>query len=254
MLIKTGVILITGLLMAQPVGALIVDFTLSGTVASLQDTANAFGGANAGDPFILVFRADTSLGRYAVGAGGSGNGSNVFGGTRYTGTPDAAAFPGIVVSPVAAMLTINGRSQAFSGSYYGNASLSNSFGPHGGGVSDGDLRAQGPVTSGAFGGVSTIDATLFSNVVAPFPLITQPFTFIIDGGQTFATVSFSQVLSNNATHRDIETAGSLNATRLVAGPAAAIPEPASWVMVLAGFAVVGGVLRRRTDTTKVVAA
>lgn len=89
MSITTGLLLTLGLFVAPPAGAVIVDFTLTGTVGALHDTANAFGGAMAGDPFTPVFRVDTNRGRFAAGGGGSGDSSGVFGRTKYIGTSDA---------------------------------------------------------------------------------------------------------------------------------------------------------------------
>lgn len=117
----------------------------------------------------------------------------------------------------------------------------------------GDLHAQGLVAPGNFSGVSTIDASLLSNGIAPFPLTPQPFTFVTDGSQTFTKMSFSQPARNDMPRQDIETGGALGVSGIAAEPAL-VPEPASWAMVIAGFVVIGGALRRRTDTTKVVAA
>lgn len=153
---------------------------------------------------------------------------------------------------VAAQLTINGatadfgasRSQIFRTNGLGNPSL---------GLGHDNIAASASNESGF----------LFSLLYTPLSSTSQDFLTDVD---LTAPGSFSNISSPLFTgffviDRDISgqsaTSGSLQVTDLiveVTGPiivAEAVPEPASWALMIAGFGLVGGAARRRRPRASV---
>lgn len=235
---------------ASSASAALFDYTLTGTVNTLRDTTGTFGILTTGDPFTLVFHADTSLGELSAGMGGTGDGSTLFGGSSYIGTAAATMMPGIIVSPVSAMLFVNGHSMTLTGENLGKINVANGFLPGTAGFSNGELLARGATQVGSYIGSSIVDATFSSDHLLSLPLLPQPFSVFLNSPGVQSTVSLDRELTDPSTHQTIETIGSFNATRLVISPTAAVPEPASWALLLTGFGIVGGTLRshRRSST------
>lgn len=228
--------------MSSSASAELFDYTLTGAIDTLRDTTGTFALLTKGDPFTLVFRADTTLGRLSIASFGTGGGSSVYGGSKYIGTSDATYWPGVVVSPVSAVLFVDGHSMTLTGENFGQIELFNSYLPGTVGASGGDFRAQGQTRVGSYVGGSIVDASFSSDHLLPLPILTQPFTIALDGPGMSASVFLDRELTDPTTHRTIETIGSFHATSLVG---AAVPEPAAWAMLVAGFTLAGTAIRRR---------
>lgn len=65
-----------------------------------------------------------------------------------------------------------------------------------------------------------------------------------------AALSFTTIVPADSVHGEVIDHISLSE----AAPAGAVPEPASWAMMLAGFGMIGGAIRRRATTAVRVAA
>lgn len=158
--------------------------------------------------------------------------------------------------------------QSCCASYGSAASLANQFIAFGGGDSgNAALISQSFNTTaslytvsfdtGAFGGEQTITATAFdalTNAVLGTLSVTAPGTNNFDS--MFTTSFFSFLGAGNAVKLSFTAAGSATRSRdafldNVSVIGAAVPEPASWVMMLGGFGLIGGALRssRRTSVS-----
>lgn len=158
---------------------------------------------------------------------------------------------------------INGQGYASCCGGYGSpASLANQFASFGAGEQgvDGILSqtfntAAGTYSvsfdAGAFGGNQTVTGTAVdtvTNLVLGTLTVTRPGTSDFDA--IFATSSFSFLSVGNAVKLSFTATGSNTGSAdafvdNVSVIGAAVPEPATWAMLLAGFGATGVVIRRR---------
>lgn len=202
--------------LAGQASAGVVAINLTGTVLDGKDWTGAFGYAPGtsltNDPFTAVVHVDTSLGATTGSATA----------TTVTGGPGAGT-----LSPVLdASFTINGVTHSFDTSWSGTVSTSS--GLYGSGLSIISLDpANYGVTLYMNGPAST-----FPNAVAP-PLS-------LDLTQAGFGSSGSRFSLDN------EPSVSLTLTSVTETSAvAAVPEPATWAMLVLGVAMVGFAARRR---------
>jgi PEP-CTERM motif len=220
--------------------------TYTGTVAtSLGDSGFFFGNGNAslaGLSFVAQYTADDAT----VGARYSSNPefTTLAGGPGLPdGGPPPPIFPGTSLSPVNASLTINGVTQQF-----------------------GDInRFIGVLQKrdNIFGGADSLSTQVHERVLfgnANERLLAISFGSLVNN--IFATSAFSEAVNYTFLPGDITNAnfllvdrdasgfssGAVNGTLNLASVrfstlTPAVPEPASWAMMIAGFALVGGALR-----------
>lgn len=233
---------------AVPAQAVVGDYVYTGTVGSLTDTSGVFGGAVTGSQFTIAFRVDTDRGHFGIGGGGSGSGGGTYGGTKYIGTPNALEEPNIVLSPVSAILTINGRALTFAGAYYGDQATSSSFffdrNSNLQSSSQTDELAQDQLQDGTVLTTDRIEAGFNSDPALPIPYLAGTYALTFGAGM-HSFGSFDYTRFDQATGQTIATSGTLLPTSISIAPEAAVPEPASWALLLTGFGVTGMTLRRR---------
>lgn len=220
-----------------------MDFVFTGTVADLLDPTGMLGTASPGDPFILTYHADFTRGIYANGGGGSGGGSDLYGGASQAPRPGTT----VLLSPVSATLVVGGRRLTFSGADFGEAQyVHTALGP-GIGRSAAQFTARDRLPS--FGGpLDAITASIESSDPRTFAgALTTPRILTIDGSLS-ASASFAYGVAD-AAGREPLVSGTL---RPLAYSAAFVPEPATWTLLLVGFGLVG-LAQRRTKKARAVA-
>jgi hypothetical protein len=214
---------------AQPASAAIIELTSTGTLSSGFDQSGRFGAANTdltGLAYSAVEYFDTSLGFY-TDRGALGD--NIVGGTgSVTGAPGFAW----------GSLTINGVTVDIQGDTFSFLIASP------GATSVGSLLDQ--VHDGGFETTAQLDIHLNPTVVLPLYSIYDGFhgdclgVAVCNGGFLFAKTSVSGPLvvyyqDHGGFHGDSYDIRVLGA----------VPEPATWAMMIVGFGLVGGSLRRR---------
>ena len=222
---------LAALSVAQPASAAIVQVSLTGTVSRGFDQSGMFGAPNTdltGSVFSLVELFDTTKGELILGpGGGSSQYDIVSGGIHHNGLP----------SPGSATLTINGVSVFES---------ANSVG----------LLASGP-SGQAFAWTTErfIGDTVFENDISVQMRTTGPLHFL-DGWHSDCPVTdncyggfiFSHYayLTNPGTPSSYYYVndGSFDIDTFDVH-VLSVPEPATWAMMILGFGLVGGALRRR---------
>jgi hypothetical protein len=214
LLLAAGLLALT----AGAAQARIVTVTWTGLVTDGVDVDGSFGdqGADlAGFGFTAVYRFDTA--RTATDATASS--TDIQGGSRYATT-----------SPVlSASITINGHTFTLAGSYFGEIYShfdgSEDFYTEAQDSADVDLwnslRSHGPAFAWA-----TPDFADFDSDVSDY-----------DDGGGFSTQADLFDLANQHLTIHSEADG-------------AVPEPAGWALMLGGFGLVGGALRRRRTTIR----
>jgi hypothetical protein len=222
---------LAALAVAQPSSAAIITVTVSGTLSSGFDQSGMFGAANTdltGAIFSVVEYFDTTKGQLVLG--GSGGTSDILaGGFGVNGLP----------SPGSAIVTVNGISSSVSGNQIGllqtrtNGATSSSqvnevtFGP--------GLTTENGV---AFGLSSSAPLHILDGWHTDCPAIED-----CHGGFSFEQYTYlsqpdlpaAYVYSNHGAF-DVD---SIDVT------VTAVPEPATWAMMIAGFGLTGAALRRR---------
>ena len=230
-------LLTTAILAAAPAEAAQYVITYTGTVYSSYDQTGEFGAANSSLDG-LAFKAVYTLTAPLPGAYTSDDGTTaqIFGGTG-SGSP----------SPVSGSITINGNSVNFEGDYYGVAYQSNGNVGSGGSdtiehsaedyISDGERYRFHYVYNYITSGVNDIVATQD---------YTQPLNYTIQAGDysssNFYFYDYSYV-TNTYDHYVYGNFTTDHVTIALAG--AAVPEPAAWALLIAGFGLTGGAMRRR---------
>ena len=230
-----------------PIAAQAAQFiiTYSGTVNG-RDKTGAFGAPNTdfiNSAFTAIYLLDTST----VGATTRTDNltfSHIFGGTNSN-----------TVSPVSASLTINGFTRAFNGLADGAAILVNNDTGTGADiidlrVSDIGLSATSTTSNYMYHTVDDAAGTFLSSVIWG-----PAFTYA--ASQNDGTSAYFQFSTrNNATGLDEEYAnGLMNIESITVASVGAIPEPATWLLMIVGFGMVGASIRsKRRQSSGVVAA
>ena len=197
---------------ATPVAAAIKVATYTGP-ATVSDQSGVFGPAGTNTfnvPYVVTFIYDTSIGRL---------GEETFGGTIYGG-------PTPIID---AKLTINGITRRFESQGNGYAGIL--FSDYGHAAAD---NASGQLGQGNYlyigAVVSDIPSSLDANFAGTVNRIEGDFRiYTLDASGNVESDAFGTLLG-----------GTLTITN------AAVPEPASWAMMIAGFGLIGGAMRRRT--------
>ncbi len=214
----------------SPATAEIISSTYEGTLFNSFDTTGVFGGANSsldGMAVHLTFSVDTSKGNYSIGPWGN----RTEGGTWYNAQ-----------SPLSVVITINGHSELLLGSTESFNQVVN--GHHRYRAID-DFETN--TVRHFYQMVADLDSPsglLSNSILSPYsgaagvdPMLTGSFAFnerythiedVIAHGTDNLVLVYGQF-----------TSGAIQA------PVAAIPEPETYVMLLAGLVLLGFQLRRR---------
>lgn len=207
-----------------PASAKIITVTLKGTSENVNDNANVFGqgiGTLTNLPFIATFQINTAVGVDAYGG--------------YSTNSIFNANPPFAVS---GSLSIGGSAPfTVAGSNYSGAHET--------------------VSTNPFFGTTTVDYNLLTDDSVGLRLdnqlyvdlsgadlptsLTQPITLALNPND-FNSVTFTDEVSGGFLPDAI---GNLNPTSLTVSVAGAVPEPATWLSMLLGFALLGAGLRRR---------
>lgn len=211
-----GAALGTLFLAATPAAAKLITVTLTGTSEKISDRDNVFGfGTNqqlTDKSFVETFVVNTA----AV---------NAFGPQTSTGVSSNSIFGGSPPYAVGATLTINGHSFSTIGSNYSSLYTTGDY----------QILSNDMVNR-------QVDNNFYVDLTgAGLPTtVDQPISLTLAPGQA-ANVSFI----DNAGGGNVSAAiGNLFPTQLTVS-VAAVPEPAMWATMMLGFALIGGVLRRR---------
>jgi len=215
---------------AAPASAAQFYVTYTGTITSLiSNKGGAFGeapqGGLTGAGFTAVYTltlptagATTTSDAEAIGASGSGG-----------------------ANPVRGAITINGVTQQF-GQASGSAYLRNSPG------------LVDTIQFAAYNSRNDAVQTATDSLIMPVSSFTRDFVTALDFGQpfTYTTQAGDQadtalVISRYlfATAQATDFTAALHIATVTVSDISPAPEPASWAMMLVGFALVGGAIRRR---------
>jgi hypothetical protein len=218
---------LAALAVAQPASAAIIQVSLTGTVSEGFDQSGLFGAPNTdltGAIFSLVEYFDTTKGTLVLG----GPTEILAGGIHFNGDPS---------SPGSAILTLNGVATPVGGNVYsfldamqngGDASvIDRFFGDHvtTENILEVALDSSAPLhlLDGWHSDCPVADRCRGEFYFSQYAFVTNPGTpasYLYRDRGTFDVDTFDvQVLS--------------------------VPEPATWAMMIAGFGLVGGTLRRR---------
>lgn len=214
------VLLVSALLGTAPANAATYVITYTGTVTG-TDNSGIFGsiGDLRGD-FTAVYTLHYPLSGTQVYEGAGFR--EVYGGTYY----DAGG-----VSPLNAVLTINGVSQAFSGNYFGwVAQLDQYYG-----IED-EVVHQVRMSSDEliYNGISST----IHNIVDSLD-ITEPVDYSVQDGDNY--------ISN---FRTTGAFGNLYNRRVTIVAAPSVPEPSAWVMMIMGFGMLSAAMRWPRQTLR----
>ncbi|MEH3122969.1 MAG: PEPxxWA-CTERM sorting domain-containing protein [Sphingomonas phyllosphaerae] len=227
---------VAALTMAAPAAAAPTTVTVTGTVMSGIDAGGQFGMAGAslaGQPFSAIFTIDQATGSTVI----------------ETATSSYLAGMG-AASPISAVLTIGSGSYRFAGTHNGLVRTTDAAGNGGTDstqffVDDTDL-SQKPndntllslgfdtlrnvLASAEVGAVTVADLSLADNAKGVLKIANRDGTSGAFGTPTVADLSINTIRAS------------------VMSP---VPEPATWAMMVAGFAMAGVALRRRRVDARV---
>ena len=231
-----GLAALAALAATQPAQATVMQAVYRGTVTRdlLGTGADLFGLEQSklvGSAFTMTFRYDTALGRI------SGFGNEV---ADLTG-----GFGGATSPILLAQVRVNGVTRSVDGSALGNIELNVNFA----GVAPFDCTlAEDFSTTGDQANDLSIPVLQGCVFKPGFPMTTDfEAPFAIHGGEDRLN-SVAQVFTRDAQGVLREVAFTGNATDLVVtrfDPSAAVPEPAAWALMIAGFGLAGARLRAR---------
>ena len=224
--------------LGAPAGAVVMEATFTGQITSGSDMTGIFGtigGDLAGLGYVLTFTYDTSLGTRTTQ-----DGSDVLGGGTASGS----------VSPVSALLTVNGTDFAFPGAYNGVVSITRN-GPAG--VSTDNVLGY-TVQDDMADSVHTMDDSVtvlgFSaiapdDLTVPFSVTTSDFYVPSNYNNSFLIYDYSYVTHSYSEY----TKGSLSVDTLqvreVGAPVPSpVPLPATAVLLASGLFGMGALGRR----------
>jgi len=225
---------------AAPAFASVHIITFEGTIESGYDSGNLFGfagGSLAGQTYVQKFTYDTSIGARFT----TPEYDNLFGGTAYKGSPVTGGFItinsitrdittadnsllylGITTSGQTGLMVNGQQSQILSDVDLFSSSLGNLFFPIAGPYSlDDDLS----LVSGT---PNLGNGNFFNIKISPH--------------QGTPTETFGYLHPSSVAISSLGTSGNPGLGGSAPG---AVPEPASWTMMIAGFGLVGGAMRRR---------
>jgi hypothetical protein len=221
------------LAVAQPAAAAIITVTVTGTVHDGFDQSGMFGAANtdlAGAIFSVVEYFDTTKGQLVLGGSG-GTSDALAGGFAFNGLP----------SPGSATVTINGMSALVSGNAIG-------------------LLQSRTVGTKGFSTVTQVDIGDHVTTENGLGLQLSPGTplHFLNGWHSDCPVAddcrgsfyFTQyayttnpgVPSGGYIYQNL---GTFELDTFDVSVSGAVPEPATWAMMIAGFGLVGWAMRRR---------
>jgi len=232
-------LLLGGAVLAQPASAASYLITYTGTVSSGYDQTDVFGLGGTdltGQAFKAVYTlTDPTPGAYVYNDG--------FAGYTYGGTDYGAGIP----SPLSAKITINGITKAISGDQEGFA-----------------YQVDGLLTSSGYdqvyhfaydylyGGSRQTQDYLYNSVYSYVNNIvdtsnyTTPLDYSAQAGDSNNYGYFQFYDYNYVTGiYDQYASGSLTNERVTINLVSGVPEPATWAMMLTGFGLVGGAMRRK---------
>lgn len=225
LLIAAGILAISGATTAQ---AALFQQVYSGTISYGYDYAGLFGaGSNlTGLAYTATYLIDDSKGVYGESKSPYYAYSYVYGGMAH-GQP----------SPVSGKLTIGSTTISLDGNDYGSTSRQDAY-------SSGYSEYVGTYsrdTKLSSNGNSYISSYIHNLAYTDYTTLTSsslsaPATFVPVYGEGSYYTSDSIV--------GTQTYLTFNVTRFTSS-AAAVPEPASWTLMIGGFGIAGGALRRR---------
>ena len=197
---------------ANAADATVFTQTWTGTVFSGVDSANVFGGGNlAGQTFVATYVFDDSIGVVT----NTGTQHSAHGGAVYPlPTPNLSA-----------SLTIKGVTYSFVGTQYGDILA---------------LQESGfsQVTSAARSATAYLTNSVYDFSVAAFADLSFNYSGSVPSTGSGSTGQFEyggeKLLFKNQTY----------------SISAAVPEPASWAMMIGGFALVGSAMRRKRPAVR----
>lgn len=224
--------------MAAPASAKLIPITYTGTVSSGYDQTGLFGssGANlSGAAFVATYLFDTAFGTtssYSYNDWYSYSTTSIYGGSAYGTTSPA----------VSATVTINGKTVAISTAYASSMSAYNEtfYGTqyNGQNVSVQDSSNDGSV-------YKSISLNNYLNSVNG-AAISPNFEDVVYGSMDGLNAggSFSAYQYNYSTGTWTNSYANF-VTSFVSNGVGAVPEPATWLMMICGLGAVGVALRRR---------
>lgn len=218
------------LAIAAPAAAVPTTVTVTGNVMSGFDPAGTFGAAGTsliGRAFSAIFTIDAK----------PGSTSNETALSSYLAGRGAA-------SPVGATLTIGSSTYRFAGSAGGSAQVTDAAGKGGTDgafymVDDTDLSLAPPVDTVFYLGVDTLRNVLTRAADGSYAASGLSLADNAKGHVRIANRDATTGLYGATTYADLAV------TSIRAQVASAVPEPGTWAMMVAGFAMAGVALRRR---------
>jgi hypothetical protein len=228
-----GAIATAGLMTAMPAAAVIKIATYSGVVASGYDQTGVFGAAKtdlAGASYVAIFVYDKTLGAYRASDGVRYDYS--YGGPGYGNSP-------IIRSSIA----INGVTHTVAGTYAGSAFTANFTGNDPGVEHVSSERFDNGITHK----FNELGFNLgFNNSVGLPTSLDQNFGPVAAtrgfGSFAFYTFRYSRAGFVQYVYADLSGPAVYSVSDPVRN---AVPEPASWALMIVGFGMVGVVARRR---------
>lgn len=231
---------------AGSANANIVTVTDQGVVTSGVDQTDLFGlGDNAdltGQTYTIVFRIDDSVAAYQGDIPGIRD--QIFGGTYYPS-------PRGDQSPLSAVLTINNHTVVVPGRYQGAVWQQTLVPPNT------HAEEYEVAIDERDDGINTYHDDIWDQIISyAYPMMTTedyhvPFSYTIHPGDTVIAGFTDQVTSDATGGYLINVNAKFGTTSVTV--ADAVPEPATWAMLILGVGMIGFAARRRNEATAVAA-